>query len=195
MGRIFYLMGKSSTGKDTVFKRLLADGELNLSTIVTYTTRPIREGEEEGREYHFIDDAKVDELERAGKIVELRAYNTVHGIWKYMTVDDGQINLSERSYLVIGTPEAYINVAAHFGKSAIVPIMLVLDDGERLSRALARERAQANPKYEELCRRFLADAKDFSEENLAPIEGGRTFENIELDTCVSEVKGYIKSLL
>lgn len=195
MGRIFYLMGKSSTGKDTVFKRLLADGELNLSTIVTYTTRPIREGEEEGREYHFIDDAKVDELERAGKIVELRAYNTVHGIWKYMTVDDGQINLSERSYLVIGTPEAYINVAAHFGKNAIVPIMLVLDDGERLSRALARERVQANPKYEELCRRFLADAKDFSEENLAPIEGGRTFENIELDTCVSEVKGYIKSLL
>lgn len=47
-------MGKSSTGKDTIYKRLLEDQELGLQRIVPYTTRPIREGEQEGVEYHFV---------------------------------------------------------------------------------------------------------------------------------------------
>ena len=44
MGKIYYLMGKSSSGKDTMFKRLIEDKELALKTIVGYTTRPMREG-------------------------------------------------------------------------------------------------------------------------------------------------------
>lgn len=55
MGKIFYLMGKSSSGKDTIFKALLSDGELSLKQIVPYTTRPIREGEQNGVEYFFTD--------------------------------------------------------------------------------------------------------------------------------------------
>ena len=53
MGKIFYIMGKSSSGKDTIYSRLLQDSELGLSRIVLYTTRPMREGETEGKEYHF----------------------------------------------------------------------------------------------------------------------------------------------
>ena len=79
-------MGKSATGKDTVYKRLLDDQELNLNRMVTYTTRPIRVGEKPGEEYFFIGEEEVKKLTDEGKIVELRAYNTVHGIWKYMTV-------------------------------------------------------------------------------------------------------------
>ena len=56
MGKIFCLMGKSSTGKDTIYKRLLEDQELGLQRIVPYTTRPIREGEQEGVEYHFVSE-------------------------------------------------------------------------------------------------------------------------------------------
>lgn len=193
MGKIFYLMGKSSTGKDTIFKRILSDHRMNLKTIVTYTTRPIREGEEEGREYHFIDDKRVEELDAEGKIVELRAYNTCLGVWKYMTVDDGEIDLEKNSYLVIGTPEAYQKCIKHFGKSSIVPIMIVLDDGERLTRALEREKRQDKPKYDEMCRRFLADAADFSEEVLSNISGGKTFENNDLEQCVSEIEEFILS--
>ena len=83
MGRIFCLMGKSSSGKDTLYARL--SEKLHFSTIVPYTTRPIREGEEEGREYHFITEKEVEEFEKQGRIIELRAYNTVHGVWKYPT--------------------------------------------------------------------------------------------------------------
>jgi len=58
MGKIFYLMGKSSSGKDTIFKEL--QGEV--ATIVPYTTRPIREGERDGVEYHFTDEAGFEKL-------------------------------------------------------------------------------------------------------------------------------------
>ena len=89
MGRIFYLMGKSSSGKDTVYKELLKDRELALSPVVLYTTRPKRAGEREGQDYHFIGEEGLHSLQLSGRVIEVREYSTVHGIWKYATVDDG----------------------------------------------------------------------------------------------------------
>ena len=51
MGKIFYLMGKSSAGKDSFYKELVLNKELNLKQVVSYTTRPIRDGESDGLEY------------------------------------------------------------------------------------------------------------------------------------------------
>ena len=53
----------------------------------------MRAGEKNGVEYFFCDEKKVEELEREGRIIELRAYDTIHGIWKYFTVNDDQIDL------------------------------------------------------------------------------------------------------
>ena len=64
MGKIYCIMGKSSTGKDTLFKKILGDESLSLKTIVPYTTRPVRAGEKNGVEYFFCDEKKVEELER-----------------------------------------------------------------------------------------------------------------------------------
>ena len=75
MGKIYCMMGKSSTGKDTLYKRLLEDRELSLKTLIPYTTRPIRDGETDGVEYFFCDEAKLQELEQQGRIVELHAHN------------------------------------------------------------------------------------------------------------------------
>lgn len=88
MGKIFYIMGKSSTGKDTVFKRLQKEKSLGLSTIVSYTTRPIRAGEKDGETYHFIDEKKLARLEKEGRVIEKRSYETVYGLWYYLTVFD-----------------------------------------------------------------------------------------------------------
>ena len=70
---------------------------LQLQTIVPYTTRPIRAGEAEGVEYHFIDEQRLLKLEKEGKVIEQRAYDTIYGIWRYATIEDGQVNLSEHS--------------------------------------------------------------------------------------------------
>lgn len=191
MSKIFCLMGKSASGKDTVYKQLLTDNVLNLKKIVPYTTRPIREKEKNGVQYFFTDEEGMKELEAAGKIIEKRAYNTVHGIWYYFTVDDHQIDLSNGNYIIIGTPENYIRLREYFGKDVIVPIYIELDDGVRLERALKRERKQDVPKYEEMCRRFLADAKDFSEDNLSEISRENRFSNENLENCVNNIRDFI----
>ena len=191
MGRIICLMGKSSTGKDTIYKSLLEDDSLGLRRIVPYTTRPIRDGEQNGVEYFFTDEAGFQRLKEQGKVVEDRAYQTYHGLWRYFTVDDGQIKPGQ-DYILIGTLEAYVCLQDYFGKDRLVPVMIELDDGIRLQRALDREMAQDTPKYEEMCRRFLADAEDFSSERMKSAGITQTFHNDELEQCLERIMEYIR---
>lgn len=188
MGKLFCVMGKSASGKDTIFKRLVADESLELHTVVPYTTRPVREGEREGVEYHFTDEAGYQAFKAAGKIIEDRAYHTVHGLWRYFTADDGQIEIDKGNFIVIGTLEAYRQMLAFFGPSVMVPIYVEVEDGLRLSRALSRERQQKMPKYAEMCRRFLADCEDFSEEKIKDCYITKRYDNIELEQCFLEIK-------
>lgn len=194
MGRIFCIIGKSSTGKDTIYKKLLKNPTLHLRRLVPYTTRPIREGERDGVEYHF---STVEELERfktENKIIECRSYDTVHGIWYYFMVKDNQVNLEKNNYLIIGTLQSFMLTRNYFGKDRVIPIYVDIEDGERLSRALRRERRQKEPSYEEMCRRFLADSRDFSEENLRAAGIERYFYNRSLNECIGEITQYITDL-
>lgn len=195
MGKIVYLMGKSSTGKDTIYRELLQDNCFELKKIIPYTTRPIRLKEKNGREYFFTDEQGYEELVASGKVIEHRAYHTYHGLWRYFTVDDGQIDLQADNYICIGTLESYESTKAYFGAESMIPVLIELDDGVRLQRALDRERKQDAPKYEEMCRRFLADSEDFSEEKIAGAEIGKRFYNDSLEKCLKEIKDYISIML
>lgn len=190
MDKIICLMGKSSTGKDTIFKKLLDDRELKLQTIIPYTTRPIREGEQNGVEYFFTDEDGFRRLREQGRVIEDRVYHTVHGLWRYFTVNDGQLQAGA-DYLVIGTLEAYIRFKEYFGQDRMLPVLIELEDGVRLRRALDREQAQGKPRFEEMCRRFLADSQDFSEEKIAEAGIARRFYNDDLEKCIEEIKSYI----
>ena len=187
MSKIYYLMGKSATGKDTVYKELMKRRP-ELKTAVTYTTRPIREGETEGTEYFFTDAKMLRRFLEEGKVIELRTYETVHGPWSYFTADDGQFDLKGgNDYLTIGTLESYEKMCRYFGAEAIVPLYLELPDGMRLRRALEREENQKEPCYRELCRRYLADEKDFSEERLNELGIKKRFSNICLEGCIGQI--------
>ena len=190
MGKIFYIMGKSASGKDTIYKKILEDMP-ELKTVVIYTTRPIRYGEKEGVEYYFTDERKLKEFQKAGKVIESRTYQTVYGPWIYCTVDDGQFELDRYDYLMIGTLESYGNIRRYFGGETVVPVYVFVDDGIRLSRALEREKAQTSPKYAEMCRRFLADEEDFKEENLEKYGIDQKFENNDLHKCIEQIEGMI----
>lgn len=192
MGKIFYVMGKSSSGKDTVYEALLRRKELKLHKIVLYTTRPIRAGETDGLQYHFVKEEKLQELLTEGKVIELRRYDTVCGVWKYFTVDDENMDLKEKDYLAIGTLESCKQLKDYYGEEVIVPLYIEVEDGIRLERALNRERKQENPNYEELCRRFLADTSDFSKENLEKAKILKKFyNNGEIDVCIEEIARFI----
>lgn len=165
-GRLFCLMGKSGAGKDTVFSALL-NQELDLHPVVGYTTRPPRDFETDGIEYHFISEAEWEALRLAGKMIEERSYQTMHGVWRYATVDDGRVNFSKGHYLMIATPEALSGLRTHFGRNAVVPLYLEVEDGLRLRRMIRREGRRESPDYAEVCRRFLADERDFADVELA----------------------------
>ena len=191
MGKICYIMGKSSSGKDTIFKKL-KEMLPQFRTIILYTTRPIRAGETDGVEYYFTDEAKLESLEKQGAVIEMRAYHTKCGVWKYFTADDGQIDLEKYDYIVIGTLQSYEEMRRYFGKDRLVPVYIEVEDGERLSRALMRERQQSEPKYSEMCRRFLADQEDFSEENLENAGIMRRFQNNNMEECIQEIQMYLE---
>ena len=78
------------------------------------------------------------------------------------------------------------------GAEQVVPLYVETEDGLRLARALKRERAQKNPKYEEMCRRFLADAEDFSEEKLRELGIDRRFVNNQYDRVLNELCDVIR---
>lgn len=195
MGKIICFMGKSSSGKDTIYKRLLEDKESGLSMLIPYTTRPIRGGEKDGIEYNFTDEAGYRKLLEEKKIIEERTYNTYHGLWRYFTVNDGLVNLGHKSYGIIGTIDSYNKLCDFFGSGMVIPVLVEVDDGVRLQRALDREKAQDNPKYEEMCRRYLSDCEDFAEDKIIKAGITKRFYNNELENCLEEIKIYIREKL
>ena len=194
MAKLFYMIGKSSTGKDTIYREVISRSDLNLNPLVMYTTRPIRKGETDGKEYHFVDENVLKELEKEGRVIEKRAYHTIHGIWTYFTVDDEHADLNRKDYLAIGTLESYAQIRNYYGEKLVVPVYIQVEDGLRLERALKREKQQPVPKYEELCRRFLADQADYAEEKLAKAGIDRRFSNDkDIMSCVEEVAAFIRA--
>ena len=60
------------------------------------------------------------------------------------------------------------------------------------SEAHQEERKQEKPKYEEMCRRFLADSEDFSEDKLMDAGINNRFNNEDLDKCIAEIEEFIR---
>lgn len=193
--KIIYIMGKSSSGKDTIYNVLKQ--KLNFNTYVMYTTRPIRDGEVDGVTYNFISQDEMQDYIEGSKnksVIEYRTYETIHGLWTYATIIDKQFE-SEKDMLMLGTLESYKNVKEYFNNIQnvqLMPIYVEVPDNIRLKRAIEREEKEYNPKYVELCRRFIADSKDFSEENLQKVGIRKKFQNLDLNTCVSEIVCYIE---
>ena len=193
MGKIFYLIGKSCAGKDSLYNILIKDRELDLKPVIRYTTRPVRDGETDGISYHFVDMDRYREYKKSGRIIEEQVYHTVHGDWYYFTADDGGIDLDKNNYLAIGVLESFAGTRDHFGSDRVLPLYIDLDDGERLQRALDRERLPENGRYAEMCRRFLSDAEDFNEDRIRQlgIKDSDRFENDDLEECAGRIRKWI----
>ena len=180
---IFYIMGKSASGKDSVYKRLLSIDD-SLNKVNVYTTRPKRENENEGVEYRFIDEKFLDE--NKDKIIEKRVYHTIFGFFYYATLDDGGIK-DDKNYLMIGTLESYESLKNYYGKDKVFPIFLEVDNEERKKRAIDRENSNDTKSIEEVKRRFEADEKDFSEENIKKASITKRYKNNDFEVCMKEI--------
>ena len=159
---IIMFIGPSSSGKDTFYN--YTAHKYNLNNIVLHTTRPIRNNEIDGQTYYYVTKDELDKMDENHLLIERRDYNTIHGIWSYATSKIAIDN--NKDYITLNTWDGYKKFINYYEKDYIKPFYFELDDGIRLERAIARERKQDNPKYQELCRRFLADIKDFDKKYL-----------------------------
>lgn len=190
MGKIFCFMGKSASGKDTIFNQVAEDCP-NILRITPYTTRPIRDGEIDGVQYHFVDIETYKRMVDDKEVIEARSYQTKYGVWTYFTASKN-IDLNN-NYMCINTLDGYNSLVKFFGEDKVVPIYIEVEDGIRLERALQREKKEKVPKYFEMCRRFLADEEDFSLDNLMDANINIRFNNTDLVDCIIEIENYINS--
>lgn len=89
MSVLYLIMGKSTSGKDTIFQRLKQDSSFRFKTVIPYTTHPKRECEVDGEQYYFVPQEKFIEMQKEQRIIESRVYHTIHGNWAYFTAADG----------------------------------------------------------------------------------------------------------
>ena len=188
-GLLYIVMGKSATGKDTLYGHILK-AHPELAPVIPYTTRPIREGENDGEVYHFVDYETFTRMRDEGKIIESRCYHTVRGDWYYFTADDDQLT-GDADHIMITTLEGYEQIRDYFGGEKVIPIYIEVSDVTRIERAVGREKKEDSPCIAEVCRRYLADDEDFSEEKLENDGIVRRVKNESLDEAMRQIEELI----
>lgn len=180
--RIFCLVGKSCSGKDTLCARILERCP-GLAPVIPHTTRPRRTGEKDGQSYHFVTGEQLRQYEARGQVIEKREYHTVQGLWTYFTL---RFPL-DRDRLLITTLDGAKALMDAYGSQAVHIVCLHVDDRTRLLRCIDREQRQEHPDYAELCRRFLADQADFSAGRLAQFPNLHTIDTgLEMEDCLRQ---------
>lgn len=154
MEKIFCVVGKSSSGKDTLVS--IVSEELQMPIATSFTTRPKREGEIEGREYHFITEGEFLQKEAMDGIAECTSYKVADNLTWWYGLTREELEKGEYT-IVIVNPDGLEQLTDLYGDK-IVSILVECDGLERLERSIKRDKT-ANPK--EICRRFLQDEVDF----------------------------------
>ena len=150
--KILALFGESGAGKDTILQWVVSHLP-NTKSIVSCTTRPKRDYEIEGKDYHFLTNEEFATKVLDGTMLEATNFNG----WHYGTpleelhsdvVNVGVFNIQGIECLLGDT------------RLEVLPVYVFVPDKTRLIRALERER---NPNCLEICRRFQTDMQDFAD--------------------------------
>lgn len=181
MYKVIALMGRSGVGKDSVLKEILKIRN-DFNRIVSYTTRPKRENEIEGKDYLFISPNRFTQEIYQGNLVECTEFNDWFYGTPYSSLKEDKINIG------IFSPDAVDQLCAD--KNINLEIVLIVCSAKTmLLRQLNREE---NPDVDEIIRRYKADNRDFDHieqdfENISIVSNdGRTVKN-----CA---KGVLKAL-
>ena len=158
MRKIFAIMGKASTGKDTLTKML--SEMLELPIALSFTTRPKRVGEKQGVEYNFISDSDFWDLHGCDLLAEYTSYEVASGETWYYGLTKEELEKAEY-VLVIVNPEGFRQLTEIYGDK-VCSILIDAPADVRIKRYLDRD-IVTEEKAEECCRRFLADNKDFKD--------------------------------
>ncbi len=160
MNKLIIISGCSASGKDTIAKFLI--NVFNYKMIVSTTTRPIREGEVEGREYYFISHEEALERLNSGKFIEHREYITENSDKWIYGIEKSAIDLNDdNNYIAIvdiNGKNDLINFAKEQGLSdRVITFYIDCPIRERLIRSLNREPNADSKNILEMCSRTIRD--------------------------------------
>lgn len=150
--KIVALMGASGAGKDTVLGALMTQAP-HFHEIISCTTRPPREGEVDGINYHFLTHDDFAEQINQGKMMEV----TIFRGWCYGTSFDNLV--SDKINIGVFNPSG-VAMLMDSDNIDVFPIWIQASDKTRLLRQLNREH---DPDVKEIIRRFTTDEEDFSD--------------------------------
>ena len=149
---IYALIGRSGSGKSTL-QNMISE-HLNIPKVILTTTRPMRQGERQDIDYHFISQEEFELRLEQNRFVETTAYNS----WYYGT--DIQNIPNNNNCIVVANPLGYYQMLNKLKENNVTGIVIHSDDKMRMLNALNREK---HPDVRELCRRFLSDENTYSE--------------------------------
>ena len=182
-GNVLILCGKSGSGKDSILKRLVAEYEY--APIVSYTTRPMRDGEVDGREYNFVTNEDFWEMIKNDELIEYRKYNTLVGgepaTWYYGLRK--QDLMPDESYVVVLDMDGARSFIEYYGEDNCFPCYIEASEDIRKSRA----RIRGSFDETEWDRRVAADNSDFSKAIVDASVRAAVRNDGELEDCVKEV--------
>ena len=161
--KLICLIGKSSTGKDTIFQEILRTNK-KIKSAISHCTRPMRSNEKQGKEYNFVTDNIFNEMLVNESFIETRKYKTQNGAWQYGLTKQA-IN-TEDTYICIVDYEGFCNLITALGKEKTQGVYIVADIKERFKRAISREELVRDEQYLEIFRRFTKDEEDFPLEEI-----------------------------
>ena len=160
--KLFVIMGKSCSGKDTLVQSIMRTIKLqkvnNFEFIIPYTTRKPRDEKELNSDvYNFVTDKEMDLLISSEGFVEVRGYDMCgEGLRRFATILPKLDH--DKNYIMVGTKE--VAIALQRRGYNIRTIYLTVPTAVRLNRMIQRA-TDTNQNYKEVFRRFLQDEEDF----------------------------------
>lgn len=144
------IVGKSCSGKSTIAKML---GEYGLHVAITYTTRPKRDYEVDGVDYHFVTESQFIDMDDRANIIEAKNFN---GWWYGM--GRGEFNKSDIFIITPSAVKEYRDFCNNCGEKLVI---LYIDANAKLRIERSANRADVD----DVNRRFVADELDFNDYN------------------------------
>lgn len=178
--KMFVISGFSASGKDTLLEAMI--DELNLSPIISHTTRPVRENEKHGREYIFTTKEQFLSLINNKEMVEFREYIGSEGNWFY-GVSYGSIDSQVDSIVVLDLDGAKA-LKDRYGERVVT---IFVDAKNDIRRQRAKRRGSFSK--DEWEARSISDEKIFTREEISHYD--LILENTKLDQSIEVLRTFI----
>ena len=195
MSKVFMIIGKSFSGKDTLLNSILSDKEFceknKLKRLVRYTTRKPRPNEVEGETYHFISD--ITRFENKENVI-MSSFYTEFGIWSYIT-DLSEME-KDTNYIMVGDPDTLVLYKDKLQDDLCV-IFLMPPDWVLMKRFGTRDDNEeySEKKYKEIHRRFIDDFTRYGKNANSFISNCNCIFNVNDDYSLTEIEKLMEMYL